>query len=950
MGSYRRQWFGNILRMQLFIVLVFLLICTVTPFEVVVGYIDETNSAALRTVDEAMAESLDYARQTIRFLASNAQLTEDLNVYTDETRPTDERTAAQSDVRWSLLSTSYSNPEFEVITCVTPDGILSSYGVVVIDDRLTGANNTINEIRARSAFEDYLKDAGYDEAAPRCILLEPAGERAFLLAMLEYETICSTVDPGLYAQDSGGRMLLSYGGDAVTEYVLERESALFESERFGVRRYGYGLFGNLHLIDGRLYLRSEYCALESGVRYIRMQELTDALSSLSRAALLCSALCALGEAVMAWALWKLTGRVLSPFGRLNEFAARMDQGEESVERINRLMGVLRRKRAIHRQVLAVFALTLVPPAAMLPASVSLLGSAVSDEARSTYVDSVRQTADMIANRMALYQRQNTAMAVDSSLHELILEADSRERRTNDAMLEALFSAYGLYARGVRGGVLYDVHGGVIAASPGYGDGYALSANTLSRLSDKYAFTAMQTEPYGQDATVMVYAIRATRVQEGYRMFETMAYLVLEAEPLMDFDVYQDAERYYYLYSDAAWSFVETPEYLPFRPLLEGMAQSGLLDVSRSVDSRIIAVSEEMLRWEPYMPDFTSGEGETMLTVSARIGDTGMALVSATSMLPITEVGRLIPMLLGFALMIFGCAMMLVAAFFTQKLVRRVRLVERYFESVNLSSYELPEEIEVDNEIGALARSMRDSIQRINGLKQAILEEQANKSRLEVRRREAEVIALQSQMDSHLISNVFATMKLLLHEGELGVLANVIDATGNFLRSGLTHNEYDVTLDKELRHVEAYLRIQAIRFGDKLRVEWEDFDPKLMGCRVPKYLLQPVLENAIKHGMRPREQLTISIHIACVKGDLSIRVSNDGYGLSADAVEQLNRRLERREVADHIGLSNVQERIALRYGPPYGLALSSGEAGLTWVDILLPADMSEENEHVQAVDR
>ena len=202
--------------------------------------------------------------------------------------------------------------------------------------------------------------------------------------------------------------------------------------------------------------------------------------------------------------------------------------------------------------------------------------------------------------------------------------------------------------------------------------------------------------------------------------------------------------------------------------------------------------------------------------------------------------------------------------------------------------------------------MRDAIARIDRLKQEIVEEQAKQNRLETRKREAEVVALQSQMDSHLISNVFATMKLLQLEGDADTLRRMIDATGNFLRSGLVHNEYDVPLSRELRHVEAYLEIQSIRFGEKLNVEWTPCDPGLLRCRVPKYLLQPVFENAIKHGMRPKARLTIRVRIARQDGRLAIRVANDGCGLAPEAVAELNLRLERREAADHIGLSNVQE--------------------------------------------
>lgn len=966
MNSYRRQWFGNILRMQAIIVLVFMLICMFTPLEIIVEYVDQTGRDTLRVVDESMLESLRYAQQTLRFLAKNETLMENLEIYAHQTGSLEPQSLAQIRLRWALLSASYNNPELKVIACITPGTILTNLGVAVIPEAVDYQNRSLGELKAYDQFLEYLEDGGRTDSDQFHILLERVGEETYIAAMLEYQDLYSTAEKGIYACDGAGSMLLADGDPDLNQYVLEHAEELFHSASFGEKNYSYSLTRSLHLVDGRLYIRSEYYALESGMRYIRMQELTEALGMIRRFALQCTVLCMLGETAMAVALWWLTGRVLRPFVQLNEFPSHMAVDAESMERINRLMGSLRKRRGIQRQVLGVYALTLVPLVVMLPVSVNLLGAAVSGAVQSAYIDSVRQTAETLSNRIRLYQRQNTSIAIDESLRELIADAENSTRKENDSRLEALFMAHGLYVRDVLGGVLYDVDGKIIAASRAYDAPEELDSEIMKELSGKYRFSMLATDAYGDDGAVMAYAIRSTQDNWGFSLYEAMGYLVLEAEPIMNFDVDQEAESFYYLYDDEAWQFVETPAYLPFRRVMEGMCQSKMLDVNLDVDSRIVTMGSDMIKQEPGMPGFGErsrqmvlnnvvlrqgpylpGFAETsrVLVVSARMGGTGLALVGVTSMAPIDEVGRQLPVYLIFTLLIFGVLMLLLGMFFTQKLVRRVRAVERYFESVGLTSYALPEEIDVNNEIGALAQSMHDAIERIDKLQQTIVEEQAQKNHMEVRKREAEVIALQSQMDSHLISNVFATMKLLLHEGEYAALRGVIESTGNFLRSGLTHNEYDVTLDKELRHVEAYLEIQKIRFGDKLRVEWEEYDPALLDCRVPKYLLQPVLENAIKHGMRPKELLTIRIRIGCLKGDLSICVSNDGYGLSDDEIAQLNHRLERREMADHIGLSNVQERIALRYGSPYGLQLSSGEDRLIRVDILLPVNMSEVSKHV-----
>ncbi len=936
--------------MQMIIVLVLGLTCLITPFVVITDYIRQTSVDAMCALDDAASESLRYAEKTLGFLTKSRTVGGSMAVFLSDESTALQSKLAQGQLCRTLLSISFHNPEFKSLVYITPKGIVTSRGIIGLSKPIAFKNKTQSSLLAYDAFKSYLEAAGSGDSPSRIILFEPVGDEAYAAAAVDFSGAYDKAASGVYVRDETGGLLHSNGDKNLTDFVRLHEKQLFDADGFGLERYGLGLLSHLHLIEDRLYFRAEYSALKTGRRYVNLLDMEDVLRALKRPAVKCVVLCALGQALLAIVLWRLTGAVLRPFVQLNEYASQMAHSEAMVQNINRLMNALRKRRQLQYRVFGVYALTLMPMVALLPLSANSLSSVVTQNVRSAYVDSVRQTAATLSGRVQRYQRQNTSVATDEALQMLILGAETRDRADNDAGLENLLKEHGLHARGVLGACLYGRDGRLTACTRGWAGEDNLSYAILEKLSPKYRFSTVVPDT-GEEGTLnMIYAIRSSGLGEGRALYETMGYLVLEMEPVMNYNIDQASDSFLYLYSQDDWALIATPAYMPFRSLIEGMAQSGLIDVRADSDSRVVTVERAIVTRGAYLPSFMNGKDDSDIqVVSAKIEGTDWTLIGATSMLPSVRVGRLLPAVLVFVMLAFVCVMLLVAILFTQGMVRRVRLVERYFESADLEQYGLPERISVNNEIGALAKSMRDSIIRINSLKQAILEQQARQSRLSARKREAEVIALQSQMDSHLISNVFATMKLLLNEGDGKTLMNVIDATGNFLRSGLTHNEYDVPLEKEMMHVKAYLQIQAIRFGEKLRVEWLPFDDALLGCRVPKYLLQPVLENAIKHGMRPRTVLTIRIHVTAGNGRLSVRVSNDGYGLSALEVEMLNRRLEQRKTADHIGLSNVQERIALRYGPPYGLTVSSGQNGLTWVDILLPVSMGEDERNVQSAD-
>ena len=146
--------------------------------------------------------------------------------------------------------------------------------------------------------------------------------------------------------------------------------------------------------------------------------------------------------------------------------------------------------------------------------------------------------------------------------------------------------------------------------------------------------------------------------------------------------------------------------------------------------------------------------------------------------------------------------------------------------------------------------------------------------------------------------------------------------------------------------QAYLTIQKLRFADKLNV-LISIRENTRGIPVMKLLLQPLVENAVYHGLEPKTGPgTLFIGARLEKGDLLISIYDDGVGMPSGRLAALQEELERPAASGkaetaHIGLLNVQHRIRLRYGMPYGLTLHSTPGGGTRVTVRVPAQIQEE---------
>lgn len=206
----------------------------------------------------------------------------------------------------------------------------------------------------------------------------------------------------------------------------------------------------------------------------------------------------------------------------------------------------------------------------------------------------------------------------------------------------------------------------------------------------------------------------------------------------------------------------------------------------------------------------------------------------------------------------------------------------------------------------------------------------------------QVAALQSQLNPHFLFNTLQLLSaIIMAELKKDTKAvRVISLISSLLREAIDVSEFFRPLSKEMELSKKYIEIQKIRYPDKFSVEW-DIEDGTENLKVPKCILQPILENSIAYGiLRLKEKGIIRVHSFVKDGKLIISVCDNGVGFTADRLIEVNNILAgvKHVTKKNIGLYNIDRRIKVLFGDSYGLTVKS-EGGAE-VIITLPAEKYE----------
>ncbi len=203
------------------------------------------------------------------------------------------------------------------------------------------------------------------------------------------------------------------------------------------------------------------------------------------------------------------------------------------------------------------------------------------------------------------------------------------------------------------------------------------------------------------------------------------------------------------------------------------------------------------------------------------------------------------------------------------------------------------------------------------------------------RKQAEFRALQAQINPHFLYNTLESLKgMALANGQRD-MAEVIGAFGKCFRISLSYGREQISLGQEVEHVSAYVKVQQFRFRDSFKWICE-VEEDICGFYVPKLILQPLVENAIYHGLKGRTDRGYIMLSGAREGDaLRLTVSDDGGGIGAERLDDIRKSLDaERGSAIGFGLRNVHERLR-HYGPQYGLSVTTELGQYTSVTLLAP---------------
>jgi two-component system sensor histidine kinase YesM len=195
------------------------------------------------------------------------------------------------------------------------------------------------------------------------------------------------------------------------------------------------------------------------------------------------------------------------------------------------------------------------------------------------------------------------------------------------------------------------------------------------------------------------------------------------------------------------------------------------------------------------------------------------------------------------------------------------------------------------------------------------------------KREAELRILQEQIKPHFLYNTLDTIQWMAQEHRVDDVVSMVGALTRLFRIGLNKGRELIDLSEELEHVESYLCIQKMRYEDKF--DYEIAAEPGLGCyKVLRLILQPLVENAIYHGIKERRGHGRLFVGACMaEGELRLTVRDDGAGIPVERVAELNALLAQTDPGaaksfGGYGIRNVHERIVLTFGKPFGLGFES----------------------------
>lgn len=286
------------------------------------------------------------------------------------------------------------------------------------------------------------------------------------------------------------------------------------------------------------------------------------------------------------------------------------------------------------------------------------------------------------------------------------------------------------------------------------------------------------------------------------------------------------------------------------------------------------------------------------------------------------------------IIIIGMVSAVLMATFSRKIVLPITLLNRFINTIEEKNDTFIE-INENTDVGQIGK-------RFNQMKQKLQEMSANMYLSQVSEKDAQLSALQTQINPHFLYNTLDNIFCIAQLEQSDTIATLVESLSNMMRYSIDMQEREVPVSDELAHVMSYINIINVRYDDSIQLIF-DVPEELMQAKILKLTLQPLVENAWIHGIIRKESHKGIIRIQAERFAelLMITIADDGVGIDEDSCHILNKKLSQISyaVADNskrngVALENVNQRIKLTDGPEFGLHIYPGASGGCTVEMKL----------------
>lgn len=326
--------------------------------------------------------------------------------------------------------------------------------------------------------------------------------------------------------------------------------------------------------------------------------------------------------------------------------------------------------------------------------------------------------------------------------------------------------------------------------------------------------------------------------------------------------------------------------------------------------------------------FTSDEGNQRKMYSVQESGFGWKIVGVSYINEL--VGNQDEMRLSFFVLGLVCIMLAIAisVLLSQRISQPLKRLQEYMREVEKGNFDIQVPVSATIEIGRLARAFNIMVGRIKELMAQVVKDQELK-------RKSEISALQAQINPHFLYNTLDSIIWMAESNKSQEVVLMTSALAKLFRASISSGEELVTLEMELEHITNYLKIQKMRYKNKLDFHI-DVSDSIKPYKTIKLILQPIVENAIYHGIKlKRGPGLVKISAKETDQDIELIVEDNGKGIEPGKLAELLTPPKDGHEGRGVGVSNVHGRLQLYYGPQYGLAYRSVPGEGTAVSIRFP---------------